>query len=235
MNINYLKYLSQKRIIFKLVAKQFSKETKKLSSSDKMNLILEKQRQMKKEHSEENKLFEAKMEPVFNYMNYVRSPIYLSILGLIWSNPFTITYFYLSIFSNYYLIFLTCIEGSAVFSLGLINYYLVRFNVPDNKELIELKFRNNRKRLMMLISFFMFLILSGYHAVNDNTNSSLITLFITNIYLYVKYSLQMGNHMGNSLYLMPRMKFVYTNMILTICMMIIINKKNKTIQLNVKY
>jgi hypothetical protein len=200
-----------------------------------MELIQEKQRLTKEKYSNEYKQFETKMEPVFNYMNYIRSPIYLGILGLIWANPFSLTYTYLKLFSNYYLIYLTGIEGTAIFSLGLIEYYLVNFNVPDDKELVGLKTRNNSKRMCMIVTFFLLLILSGGSAMTDNTTASIIALIFSNIYLYVKYSLQMGNNMGSSLYLMPRMKFVYTNILLAVCIMIIINRKEKIVQMNMKY
>lgn len=231
MNIYNLKYFTKKHV-YNNTIKNFAK---KLTSYDKKEIILERQTLIKDRYKEEFKQFEDKMQPVFNYMNYIRSPIYASIFGCIWANPFSITFTYLKLFSNYYLIFLTGLEGAAIFSLGLIEYYLVKFNVPDDRELVRLKMKNNAKRLIMIITFFFFLVLSAVGAEKENTNSSLITVLLMNVYLYVKYSLQMGNHMGNSLYLMPRMKFVYTNMLMAICLMIIISRKDSIVSNNIKY
>jgi hypothetical protein len=231
MNIYNLKHF-HKRLICNTLSRHFSS---KLTSSEKKNIILKTEKAMKEEYNEEYKQFENKMQPVFNYMNYIRSPIYATIIGLIWSNPFSLTFTYFKLFSNYYLIFLTGLEGAAIFSLGLIDYYLVKYNVPDDKELVDLKTKNNFKRLIMIISFFLLLFISGANAQSDRTILSLMFLIYSNIYLYVKYGLQMGNHMGNSLYFMPRMKFVYTNILLAACLIIIASRKDKIIQLNIKY
>jgi hypothetical protein len=231
MNIYNLKYFTKKQI-YNYTIKNFAK---KLTSFDKKEIILEQQTLIKQRYKEEFKQFEDKMQPVFNYMNYIRSPIYASILACIWANPFSITFTYLKLFSNYYLIFLTGLEGAAIFSLGLIEYYLVKFNVPDDKELVQLKMKNNAKRLIMIITFFFFLVISAVGAEKENTNASLVNVLLMNVYLYVKYSLQMGNHMGNSLYLMPRMKYVYTNMLMAICLMIIVSRKDSFVSNNIKY
>ncbi len=231
MNIYNFKYFTKKNF-YKYTFRNFAK---KLDSLQKKEIILERQNQMKQLYKEEFKQFDEKMQPVFNYMNYIRSPVYASILACIWANPFSVTFTYLKLFSNYYLVFLTGLEGAAIFSLGLIEYYLAKFNVPDDKELVNLKIKNNSKRLLMLISFFFFLYGSAMTAENESTTSSSLMIIMLNVYLYIKYSLQMGNNMGNSLYLMPRMKYVYTNMLLALCLMIIVYRKETIVTANIKY
>jgi hypothetical protein len=226
-----MKHISN-RNFYSTIIRQYSK---KLNFSMKKDIILHSQKKLNEKYSEENKQFDKKMQPVWNYMNMIRSPVYLSIFAMIWTNPFSLAYVYLKLFSNYYLIFLTGLEGSAIFSLGVLEYYLVKFNVPDTKELLKLRSTNYYKRIIMMITFFLALMISSLNAQNESTAASGVFLILSNIYLYVKYSLQMGNHMGNSLYLMPRMKFVYTNILLIVCLMVITNKKKSIIDINIKY
>ena len=209
--------------------------SQKLTGRDKMNMILDRQKYNNEKYSEENKLFEKKTSPLFKYMYYLRTPIYITTFGVIWLNPFTTTYSLVSLFTNYYMIFLTCMEGTSIFSLGLIDYLLVKFNVPDNTELIKYKYQNNNKRLFIMIYFFLFLIISGYLASNNNTSSSYFLIMLLNIYLYIKFSKQIGSNIVNPLYFIPRMKFIYTNMLFSAFLMLISYKKNSLIDNNIKY
>ena len=57
--------------------------TQNLTGRDKMKLIIERQKQSNQKYSEENKLFEKKISPIFKYMYYIRSPIYITTIGVI--------------------------------------------------------------------------------------------------------------------------------------------------------
>jgi hypothetical protein len=221
-----------KKTFYAIIKRNFCK---KLTGYDKMNIIIERQRKEKETMGEEFKQVEKKFAPIISFTQVFRSPIYISTFLLIWENPLTLKFTYLLLFSNYYLIALTALEGAVLFSHGLVYYNIVRSNKLENKEVMDLRLKTNRKRLFMLVTFFCGLSLAVYFVNNMEMFYCLGASFLLNFYLYVKGSKHLATKLVNSVTYLPRMKFIYTNMFFCAILGLIIYNKQKFINDNCSY
>jgi hypothetical protein len=218
--------------MFNLTKKHFCK---RLTGYDKMNIILEQQKQDKQQNEGENKLIEAKISEVISYTQVFRSPIYLSTFLLIWENPLTVKYTYILLFSNYYLVMLTALEGAVLFSHGLVYYNIIRSSKKESIETMRERLRANRKRLIMLVTFFTGLVITVNLVNSGSLTQSLCTVFALNLYLYIKISFHITTKLVNSLTYMPRMKFIYTNMLMSMILVLVNYNKRKVVLNNLTY
>jgi hypothetical protein len=83
---------------------------KKMSFKEKMKVAVEKEKKEQEKYAKDTEYVEEKFKEIFIKEQVIRSPYYISILPLIWCNPFSYSYSALLLFNNYYLIFLTGLE-----------------------------------------------------------------------------------------------------------------------------
>lgn len=208
---------------------------KKKSAQEKMKLILERNDQNYKANQEEIKIIEDKTHPMLLHLQKFRIPIYLSTLPLIWSHPFSSIYVYSLLFSNHYLIFLTALDAGLLFSLGLLKYNLITIKANHEAEEVKLRTKVTRKRLFLMITFFLSLILASILATKYENGKSFFVLLLSNIYLYWKFGLHVTLNGADKIFFQKRMNILSINIFLTIIMMVVISKKKKMIYNNIKY
>jgi hypothetical protein len=225
---NYLK-LNQRN--FKFIFAAFSKY-EPTTAKEKLYEVTKKMYEESKDHQDEIKFLEKKVNPFFNKIRIIRSPIYISMLPLIWSNPFTLSYSVLILSANFYLIFLTTLEATTLFSMGLNQYGLLNINTKEEKEGIILKSRSTFKRLLMMVLFYSFLILSGVLASNFQNRESLILLFGLNLYIAIKIAYHITLYGLNKRLFEKRIKNSAMNLCIIILIGVIHYKKKKIIQDN---
>jgi hypothetical protein len=89
---------------------QTNNSNEKMTFKQKMKVALEREKKEQEKYSKDTEYVEEKFKEIFIKEQVIRSPFYISILPLIWSNPFSYSYSALLLFNNYYLIFLTGLE-----------------------------------------------------------------------------------------------------------------------------
>ena len=204
---------------------------KPLTMRDKMKMIREKEEKFLKENHVEISQKEIKIMPAMLQLQKIRGIIYLSIPFLIWTNPFTLLYSKLILSSNYYMIFLTTLEAAAFFSLGLNAHNL---NIIANLN-SSLKSQVTRKRLMLMVIFFTFLLISAILSSKFKNSQSLGLLTILNLYLFIKISYHITLYNLDKLIFNQKLKNLSMNMVIC-CLMLLINfKKTKEINNNILY
>ena len=157
---------------------------KPLTMRDKMKMIREKEEKNQKENKEEIINKENKLMPAVLKLQKMRGVIYLVIPFIIWANPISLMYSKLILMSNYYLIFLTSLEATAFFSLGL-NAHSLEVIAHLNR---PLKSAVSRKRLMLMVVFFAFMVFSALLGSQYKNSPSLALIATLNLYLFVKFS-----------------------------------------------
>jgi hypothetical protein len=208
---------------------------KRLTGYDKMNLILERQKVDNDKYKTDNKLIENKISDLISYTQVFRSPLYFSTFYLIWQNPLTYKYSYTLLFNNYYLLTLTGLEGAVLFSHALVYYGIVKPAKQESQEIMKERMKANRKRLMMLLTFFTGLVVALNFFNNGKPILGLLVSFLLNFYLYAKVSFHITYKLVNNTVYMPRMKFIYTNMFFSLLLFLINYYKRKMITSNLTY
>jgi hypothetical protein len=204
---------------------------KPLTMRDKMKMIKEKEEKNLQENKEEITKKENKLTPAVLKLQKMRGVIYVVIPFLIWTNPLSILYSKLILFSNYYLIFLTSLEASAFFSLGL-NEHSLEVIAHLNR---QLKSAVSRKRLMLMVVFFAFLILSAFLASQFKNSPSLGLIATLNLYLFVKFSYHITLYNLDKVIFNQKLKNLSMNIILSLLILMINIKKTKEINNNILY
>ena len=204
---------------------------KKPSKYEMIELIRKKEEKLNSGFEEENKFFEEKKIPLTKFVSIIRAPVYFCIFPLIWINPVSQTYYILFYSSHCYLIFLTCFEGTELFSLALNYYNLVNINIDDELEIIKLRNITMRKRLLIMVFFSFFIILSSYLAEKDQIEFSLLIMLLTNFYLYCKFSYHITLYGLNKKIYTQKMKNVGLNAFIII-LFFIINANSKRFKNN---
>jgi len=229
-NVNRIKY----SLTYASFPAKYSKAyfaNKSLTMKDKMRLIKEKEEKFLKENQEEISQKEIKIMPAMLQLQKIRGIIYLSIPFLIWTNPFTLLYSKLILCSNYYMIFLTTLEAAALYSLGLNAHNL---NVIANLN-SSLKSQVTRKRLALMVIFFLFLLISALFSSKFKNSQSLGLLVLLNLYLFIKISYHITLFNLDKLVFNQKLKNLSMNMVIC-CLMLFINlKKTKEINNNILY
>jgi hypothetical protein len=220
------------KLLFKFTKQHFCK---RLTGYDKMDLILEQQKADKQKHQEEYKIIEKKSLNLVTYTQIFRSPLYISTFLQIWENPLTKTYTHLFLFSNYYLILITALEGSILFSHALVYYNIVKSTKQESLELMNARLKSNRKRLFILITFFTGLIVALKLTNSGSPVGGLVVIFLLNFYLYAKVSIHITTKLVNNITYMPRMKFIYTNMLFSLILIGINSYKRKFVKNNITF
>lgn len=225
-----------KNFFYKIINSKFAESTENLTSTEKMKKILEKEAKMEKGSEEEIKFIQNKKIPLVRHQNLIRSPIYISLPFLLWLSPFSTAYSFTLLFSNYYLLFLTSFEATAFFSLGLNKYNLILTDSKlEAKEAVEVRERTTRKRLAIMFIFFIFLCFSSILASQYNNSFSMVGIFLSNLYLYAKFSLHITLHGLNKRVFERRMKNVGMNILLAVLLGFIYSRNDKYINNNIKY
>jgi hypothetical protein len=233
---SHLNHFRNINIYFYAPLKNFSE--KKTPFKHKMDLILQKENQIEKSNLDENKFIQEKTLPLLRKTQIMRLPIYLTIPFLIWTSPLSSTYPIFLLFSNLYMLFLTCLEGSALFSLAHNSYNLVlnpKLSVEKQKEFVIQRKKVIRKRLFMMIFFFFSLIGSAVFAFNEEFYFSLAILLGTNIYLYGKLSYHITLFYADKISFTRRIKNTGMNMLLITGVSLIVSRKKKFINNNLVY
>lgn len=222
-------YPKKSTSIYKLPMALFS--TRPLSMSDKLRMIKDKEEKYLKENKEEIAKKEIKLLPALLKLQKMRGVIYLTIPFLIWTSPFSILYSKLLLFSNYYLIFLSTLEATSFFSLAL-NQHSLEVSFNHNS---KLKSAVTRKRLMLMIIFFTFLMLAAYLASEFKNSPSLGMITMLNLYLFTKFSYHITLYNLDKLIFNQKMKNVSMNIIVSLLILILNIKKTNEINNNILY
>jgi hypothetical protein len=242
MNFVNLLNLSRKqnsknfKLFYKLSKNKFSQ--KPLSFDQKFKMIVDKEQKNNRGNEEDIKFNEEKTFPLISFTQKIRFPVYLSIPFLIWAHPVSLKYSALLLFSNYYIIFLTTFEATSLFCLGLnqMNLQVGNFDSKEKElEFLKMKKSVTRKRLFIMILFLTFMILAAINSSHYNQNISLGILFMSNIYLYAKFSLHVTLYGINKTTFTRRSKNVGMNLFLILSIWIISIQKDKFISNNLQY
>lgn len=203
---------------------------------EKMRVIIDREKQATLGKEEDIKFIEEKTFPLTIHTQNIRLPIYLTIPLNLFLNPFSLEYNVSLLFSNYYLIFLTCFEAAQLISLGLNQYKLMIMNEKvENNDFIAFRNKVTRKRLAPLIIFFFSLLISATLASQYSNIASLVVLALSNIYLYVKFSVHITLHGLPKAVFERRMKNLLMNLVLIVLLGIIYKKNEKIVKNNLLY
>ena len=126
---------------------------------------------------------------------------------------------------------MTSLEATAVFSLGLNQHSL---NVIANLN-SKLKSSLTRKRLVLMIIFFSFLLVTSSLASEFRNSASLGMLALLNLYLFTKFSYHITLYNLDKLIFNQKIKNVSMNIILSLLILLINLKKTKEINNNILY
>lgn len=176
-------------------------------------------------YEEDLKFIEDKTAPLLNQITKFRLPVYLTIPPLIWLSPFSQLYSITILFANYSLVFMTALEGTVLFSMGINRYAMNSPNAQANP------FSNNSKRMLMIVIFSLFLILSGFSASHFDNGISLAELFILNVYLLIKTSYHVTYFGLNKILMEKRLKNMAMNLLL-ISFVFVVNNRKKNLRTN---
>jgi len=198
---------------------------KPLTMKEKLKMIREKEEKNQKENKDEIINKENKLMPVVLKLHKIRGVIYLVIPFLIWANPFSLMYSKLILISNYYLIFLTSLEATAFFSLGL-NAHSLEVIAHLNR---PLKSAVYRKRLMLMVVFFAFLVLSAVLGSKYKNSPSLALIAGLNLYLFVKFSYHITLYNLDKIIFNQKLKSISMNIVISLLILLINIKKTKEI------